>query len=47
MNTKEIQTIESYFKTSEYCDGEDVKMSLNDIYTNDGEFDYYPDVGVE
>ena len=39
--------IDTYFKTSEYCDNVGVKMSLNDIYTNDGEFDYYPDVGVE
>ena len=44
---EEAVDIDSYFKTSEYCDGVDVKMSLNDIYTNDGEFDYYPDVGVE
>ena len=41
--------IDSYFKTSEYCDGVNVKMTLNDIFTADGEYEdysYYPDVSV-
>ena len=43
---KEID-INSYFKTNDYCDGIDIKMSLNDVNTNSGEYDYYPDVSVE
>jgi len=42
--------IDSYFKTSEFCDGVGIKMSLNDIITNDGEYEEYefcPDVIVE
>ena len=39
--------IENYFKSSEYCDNVDIKMSLNDINTNSEEYDYYPDVMVE
>ena len=42
--------INSYFKTSDFCDGVGIKMSLNDIVTNDGEFEdysYCPDVMVE
>ena len=44
---EEIIDINSYFKSSEYCDAVEIKMSLNDINSNEGEFDYYPDVGVE
>ena len=42
--------IDNYFKTSEFCDDVGIKMSLNDIITNDGEFEEYefcPDVIVE
>jgi DNA-directed RNA polymerase II subunit RPB1 len=42
--------VDSYFKTSEYCDGVGIKMSLNDIINNDGEYEEYefcPDVIVE
>jgi len=42
--------IDSYFKTNEYCDGVNVKMTLNDIFTGNGEYDeysYYPDVNVD
>ena len=39
--------ISSYFKTSDYCDNVEIKMSLNDIMTTSGEYDYYPDVGVD
>ena len=42
--------IDTYFKTSEYCDSVGIKMSLNDVSTTNpiiGEYDYYPDVIVE
>ena len=42
--------IDTYFKTSEYCDSVGIKMSLNDVSTTNpiiGEYDYYPDVSVE
>lgn len=38
--------VSTYFKSSEFCDDVEIKMSLNDIITNEGEYDYYPDVGV-
>uniref|UniRef100_A0A6C0F4Q7 DNA-directed RNA polymerase n=1 Tax=viral metagenome TaxID=1070528 RepID=A0A6C0F4Q7_9ZZZZ len=44
---EEEVNIEEYFKTSEYCEGVDIKLSLGDINPNDGEYDDYPDVFVE
>ena len=44
---EESVDISTYFKSSEYCDNVDVKMTLNDIIINEGEYDYYPDVSVE
>jgi DNA-directed RNA polymerase II subunit RPB1 len=50
MIEEEPINIDDYFKTSEYCDGVGIKMSLNDVSTTNpiiGEYDYYPDVIVE
>ena len=44
---QENEDLDSYFKTSEYCNDIDVKMSLNDVTTFTEDYDYYPDVGVE
>ena len=47
INEKEAVDINSYFKSSEYCDAAEIKFSLGDINPNDGEYDDYPDVMVE
>jgi len=39
--------IDTYFKSSEYCDASEIKFSLGDINTVEGEYDDYPDVMVE
>jgi DNA-directed RNA polymerase II subunit RPB1 len=45
---KDVESeINSYFKSSEYCDAADIKLSLADINAHDGEFDDYPDIIVE
>jgi hypothetical protein len=44
---EEEVNIEQYFKSSEYCDAGEIKFSLNDVKTNDNEYDNYMDVMVE
>ena len=47
INEKDEIDINTYFKSSEYCDAAEIKFSLGDINPNDGEYDDYPDVMVE
>jgi DNA-directed RNA polymerase beta' subunit len=44
---KEEVDINTYFKSSEYCESSEIKFSLGDVNPNDGEYDDYPDVMVE
>jgi len=44
---QENEDLDSYFKTTEYCNDINVKMSLNDVTTFTEDYDYYPDVSVE
>jgi DNA-directed RNA polymerase II subunit RPB1 len=44
---EEEDSIEQYFKSSEYCEAGEIKFSLNDVKTNDNEYDNYMDVMVE
>lgn len=44
---EEEVNIEQYFKSSEYCEAGEIKFSLNDVKTNDNEYDNYMDVMVE
>lgn len=44
---EEEETIDTYFKSSEYCEATDIKFSMGDINADDGEYDNYPDVMVE
>lgn len=39
--------IDQYFKSSEYCEASDIKFNLNDVKTNEGEYDNYMDVMVQ
>ena len=43
----ENEELDTYFKTSDYCNDIDVKMTLNDVNTNSEDYDYYPDIGVD
>jgi len=47
LNEKDEIDINTYFKSSEYCDAAEIKFSLGDINPNDGEYDDYPDVLVD
>ena len=47
LNEKDAVDLNTYFKSSEYCDAAEIKFSLGDINPNDGEYDDYPDVMVE
>ncbi len=47
INEKEEIDINTYFKSSEYCDATEIKFSLGDINPNDGEYDDYPEIMVE
>jgi len=44
---KEEVDINTYFKSSEYCESSEIKFSLGDVNPNDGEYDDYPDIMVE
>ena len=44
---QENEELDTYFKTSDYCNDIDVKMSLNDVNINSEDYDYYPDIGVD
>ena len=43
---EETENIDTYFKSSEYCNAGEIKFSLKDVDTNDGEYDDYPDIMV-
>ena len=46
-NETDAVDINTYFKSSDYCNATEIKFSLGDINPNDGEYDDYADVIVE
>lgn len=47
LEEEEETNIEEYFKSSEYCEAGEIKFSLNDVKTDNNEYNNYIDVMVE